>query len=569
MVGNDIATGVAFRNVRGQIYFKQFLRDDIDTLSSFLPSGSFSFFHSNNYKFGFDQSVVGLVLESSNNTTSDYLRGVPLLLPSPPFPFLGNSCSAFSWGRNVTNSWSCILTPDSCTFYDSTFSPATSASFTTLYSISQLVYEPTLDKTSGLYITQDIIDGNQVNGLVKYLGVPFCYSGIFDGACSFASIPQVENIPVLESVTQVSLGAWGACANRGGSLSCWGNYPTAFPDNKFWENYTSVSWVSMNNSGACVEYTNQNVLLADCWGALSLTIHNVSLTRNDACDLASDVLYENLCFPCAFGEQLSSLSDSFLQCIPCSSFTVFPAARGPQDSVCQVCNLGSTSSNNLSSCISCPPNSYRSATMLQCLECPPGFQGSLDRLSCEQCSPETARSLGANSCSSCPAGSIPSTDRSSCAGCPQPQILVFSTSYSCRMCDLGQNAYLGQCVSCTVPNFRSVSMMDCSPCPEGSEPSENFTFCVPCAEGKVRKDTSRCYMCPVGTIASDDRTTCISVLRSQTKFFLSPAKTAYVSSGLFVLCATGILVSLKKLTGTQSIVGYFLGALVLAGALLF
>jgi hypothetical protein len=553
IVGNEIATGVAFRNLRGQVYFGEFSSRQLLTLSTFLPSGSFSLFTSNDFKFSFDRSVVGQVLESTNNTTQLTLRGASIQFPSPPFGFLGKSSSSFSWGRNITNSWSCILSPNSCTFNDSTFTPLVAQSFTTLFP-SEITYM-NLDRTAGLYVT---------NGTVKFLGLPYCYTGSFSGSCSFISQPLVENIPMLNSVTNVSLGAWGACAVSSGSLSCWGSYPSAYPLNNDWSKYKSVSKVSINNSGGCVEYTHENTSWADCWGNLSLSIRSVSMQTSVLCDRPSDIIYENLCFPCSYGEILSSLSSTFLQCIPCSSTSI----RGPNSNACISCGEGQTNSSDFSSCTLCPPNSFRSESMTRCEECRPGFQGSSNRLECVQCPQGTARVLGALSCSQCLPGTIPTLDQTLCAGCPQPQILSFTSSYTCQMCPLGQNAFQGSCINCLTPNFRSQSMMDCLSCPQGTEPSTDFTFCVPCPDGRVRKDTSRCYLCPSGTLPSLDKTSCLPILKT-TPFFLSPLKTAYIGAGLLVLCATGILVSFNALNSSQSLVGYLLGIMIVSGSLLF
>ena len=585
----------------GNIYYGSFNTNEV-VLFSFSSQvtrfQSLSDFKTDNYLISFDISVLGEILFKSQSLREDILLGAPTRVLTPFFAFLGDSASNFSWGRDpYQNTWSCVLdindsTFASCSFNDpSNFSSAVAVSFTNLQSVTQLLYPPTLDRTCGLYITQEMQGATLVNGVVKFLGVPYCYNGSATGSCSFASFPTVENIPPnLQSVTQVSLGAWGACAVAAESLSCWGAYVNSFQTDAFllWNGYKSVTGVSVYDSGACVQYISNGQPMGRCWGPLSLT-GNFSFTSQPvfysqtvqpqfSCQSEGNLVYENLCYGCTYGQILDTSigQGGSFPCLDCSSLSGgLPSARGPNDTVCQPGSLGSTTTFNKEGCDAGPLNAFRTflsdgiTPMPACEECRPGFQASGNFQSCVQCAPGTARYATSISCEPCPFGSTPSTDQGSCISCPQPQILVGSLpDIICLPCPLGQHALEGICALCPTPLFRSDTMFDCAPCPEGTQPSADFTYCLPCPPNTVRKDTSKCYFCPSGTHPSEDRTQCIPNSKDSLKFFLSPAKTAAISTGLLVVSACAILTSFKKLTMGESLLGYTVGFLIMSGAFL-
>ena len=637
VVGNEFAIGVGFRDLYGTIFYGSFNTEQITEFSfssQVLTFQSLTQFKTDNYAISLDISVVGEIIRNSfsenfmfypqtpqnlcNNDEecalgtcfNSYCRwyedtafsehtllGIPTRIQSPFFAFLGESSTNFSWGRDpFQNTWSCALNVKdtgfaSCSFNDPlNFSPNVEVSFTNLISVSQLLIPPTLDRTSGLYITQETQSGQLVDGVVKFLGVPYCYNGSASGSCSFASIPLVESIPSgLQSVTQVSLGAWGACAVAGGSLSCWGPYLAFNPAaSSLWQNYRSVTGISVYNSGACVQYISSGQQVGYCWGPLSITgtislssyayFYSQTVPAQFMCPSEENLVYENLCYECTFGQILDSLNGQAgsFPCLDCSSLSGgYPSARGLEDSQCVPCVLGKTTSQNKETCIFCPLNSFRGlqsdgiTSMTQCEECRPGFQASSDFQSCVQCPPGTARYPTSISCSACPQGSTPSGDQSMCITCPQPQILVGTLpSILCAPCPLGQHAFEGQCVNCETPTIRSQSMFDCASCPEGTQPSPDFTQCVPCPPFTIRKNTSRCYFCPSGSYASEDQTECLLSGKRKINEVLSPAKTASICTGLLVVSACAILSSLKKLTHGQSFLGYVMGFLIMAGAFL-
>jgi hypothetical protein len=636
VVGNESALGVGFRDLYGNIYYGSFNTNQVFAFSFSSQVAQFqslSSFKTDDFNITYDISVVGKVLfksftqnalvigEFCNNdgdcaagtcvgppgsgychsyedqTRSEHLLlGIPTRVLSPYFAFLGESASNFSWGRDVfQNTWSCVLDIKdssfaSCSFNDQSnnFAPSVAVSFTTLQSISQLLYPPSLDRTSGLYITQEMQGPDLVNGVVKFLGVPYCYQGSSTGSCSYASYPYVESISGgLNGATQVSLGAWGACAVAGDSLTCWGaNMHLSASANVLWNGYRSVTGVSVYDSGACVQFISNEKPVANCWGPLSV-IGNVSFSNQIlysltvqpkySCDSEENLVYDNLCYPCHYGQILETLNGQggSFPCLDCVSLSGgLPSARGPNDMVCVPCDLGSRTSANGEMCIACPLNSIRttlsdSTPMPQCQECTPGFQASANFQTCVQCPAGTARYATSLSCHTCPLGSTPSADQSMCISCPQPQILVGTLpNIICLACPLGQHALEGICALCPTPLFRSDTMFDCSPCPEGTQPSADFTYCISCPPNTVRKDTSKCYSCPTGTHPSENKTVCVRNTNQLLKFFLSPGKTAAISTGLLVLSACAILSSLKKLTMGQSALGYAMGLLIMSGAFL-
>ena len=573
VVGNDGAIGVGWRDVYGKIYYGQFNSGEVSEFS-FLDSSPLT---SNNFQISLDLSLVAEILTLDAGTVIQTLTGIGTRSPVPLFGFLGYSSTDFSWGRDVLqNTWSCNQDLNSiiqCYFSDTNqnFSPLTALSFTALRSVTAMLSPPVLDKSCGLYIS---------DGSVKFIGVPYCYDGSFSGSCSFASIPLIENIPVLESVTQVSLGEWGGCAISGGSLSCWGLYTTHFGNSTLWNTYESVTRVSIYDSGGCVQYIDEGVHLANCWGPLSLSVNQVTLSSQvvsltEPIQLqcpTQNIGYRDLCFDCLYGEILKTTEPLFLQCVNCTSLSGgFPSARGRSDSGCVDCLLGSTTNASGSMCVSCPPNSFRTVmggvTMTQCEECRAGSQSALDFQSCVECPDGTARSLGQTSCSVCPEGKIPSTDKSTCISCPQPQIFVGNPPV-CQECPLGQNAKNGACANCQPPNYRSISMQDCTPCPEGFTPSPDFRYCVPCPPLTVRKNTSQCYLCPSGSYPSEDRTQCLSTGKQSLKFFLSLGKSASICTGILVILLSSLLLSMHKITHAQSLIGYVIGLMIVCGAFL-
>jgi len=598
VVGNNSAIGVGFRDLYGTVYYGSFNTEQISEFSfslQVLTFQSLSQFKTDNFAISVDISVVGEIIRNASSIDHTLL-GISTRLQSPLFAFLGESATNFSWGRDpFQNTWSCALDVQgtgyaSCSFQDlQNFSPSVAVSFTNLVSVTQLLIPPTLDRTSGFYITQETQSGQLVDGVVKFLGVPYCYNGSASGSCSFASIPFIETISAPPRVTQVSLGAWGACAVTGGSLTCWGSYvnfnPTTAP--ALWQSYRSVSAISVYDSGACVQYISNGQQMGNCWGTLSV-IGPVSLSSSPdfysqtvpaqfMCPSEENLIYENLCYACTFGQILDTSvgqSGNF-SCLDCTSLSGgLPSARGLEDTQCVPCMLGSTTSQNKASCISCPLNSYRSlqsdgiTPMTQCEECSPGFQASSDFQSCVQCPLGTARYATSISCSPCSFGSTPSSDRTSCITCPQPQILVGTLpNIVCIPCPLGQHAVEGMCANCDFPTIRSQSMFECAPCPQGFQPSPAFTECIPCPPFTVRKNTSRCYVCPSGSYASEDHTQCLPFSKEKI-IILSPGKTASICTGLLVVSACAILSSLKKLTVGQSLIGYTMGFLIMVGALL-
>ena len=599
LVGNESAIGVGFRDLYGTVYYGSFNTEQITEFSFTSQVSAFqslSQFKTDNFAISFDISVVGEILQKNNLSSKSTLLGISTRAIAPLFAFLGDSATNISWGRDVfQNTWSCALdvngtTYASCSVNDPlNFSPLVAQSFTDLVSVTQLKIPPTLDRTSGFYITQETQSGQLVDGVVKFLGVPYCYNGSASGSCSFASIPLVETIPSgLFSVTQVSLGTWGACAVRGGSLSCWGPHLIIPSAPSSFQTYRSVTGISVYNSGACVQYISEGQQIGSCWGPLSITgsislssypeFYSQTVPAQYSCPQEENLVYENLCYACTFGQILDTSigqAGSF-PCVDCASLSGgLPSARGLEDAECVPCILGMTTSQNKASCINCPLNSYRSlqsdgvTPMTQCEECRPGFQASSNFQSCEQCPQGTARYLTSASCAACPPGSTPSADQTMCITCPQPQILVGTLpNIFCAPCPLGQHAFEGTCVNCETPTFRSESMLDCASCPAGFQPFPDFTRCIPCPPFTVRKNTSRCYSCPSGSYASEDQTECLQLEKRKLNEVLSPGKTASICTGLLVVSACAILSSIKKLTPGQSLLGYVMGFLIMAGALL-
>ncbi len=597
IVSNNLsaARGVAFRDLYGTVYYQSFNSSTITTFSSSASSiaqaiNSFSAILTNDFFVGADLSLVANVLDTYQGTVTSTLTGLPTVFADVPFLYLGESVSDFSWGRNALYTWSCIVrdyAPTVCSFSDAPFILFPPSSFTTLQSITAITLPPTLDLTSGLYITQEVVGATQYNGVVKFFGLPACYTGSFSGSCSFLSPPLIENIPtasVLNSVTQVAIGNWGACAVSGQSLTCWGAFPTTFPQSStLWTSFQSVSHVSIYNKGGCVEYVSQSSRQAQCWGSLDSVVSTLYLdpylpgTGLAPLQMCSpyDQVYNNICYPCAPGFSLeTSPTSEFLTCLSCQSISSpLPSARGINDLNCVLCGLGSQSSDTLAECVPCATSFFRTlvngVSMSSCQECSAGSISSADRQSCVPCPTLSARGLGSLTCSVCPLGTLPVADQSRCLGCPPPQRLLTTTQPPvCAACPIGQHAVDGFCVTCPPPTFRTSEMTDCAPCPPGFFPLLDGTSCTQCPPSTIRKNTSVCSPCPTGLLASTDSTQCINPHPPSLDPILSLGKTLAIGTGLLVICACSLLISLKKLTPNQGTVGIFLGFAIMCGAFL-
>jgi len=541
-----------------------------------------------------------------------YAQNTTTFIGNTIFPFLNTrGVTDFSIGRAVlNNSYTCILTAAgaSCSFVPC--NPATrncplysaygpQESFTTLTAGANL---PVLSLLNGMYT-------NSAN-TVTYLGLKTCLdnsgnlrpeSFATQSSCSMYIPRNVYTIPTLPTVSQISLDSWGACVVTGGSLSCWSH--VTYTTNP-WAAYQSVTWVDVNDTGACVQYIDSNFTQKiKCWGTYySLTSFNpspppqfitisnlVSLLPNlqqtvsgpetyatirqprFRCPKTTDVIADNLCIPCSFGSYLTPNPNGYSSCSVCPSTT---PVRGIGDSACRACTLGTQPSPDFSSCISCTSNSINSiSTFSQCKECPPGFQASTTRQVCLPCVdiPYATRDFlvrekGAEKCHFCEFPLFPFRRDEPCASCPQPSVPLFrrqnifsdaNGSWTCNPCPVGFDANnLGSCTQCSLSFARNTSQTQCTQCPEGFQSSADFSSCTQCTGNTFRKLALACAECPKGTFVNADFTSCGEKSKLSVSA-LSSQQTAFVAAGIGIIII--VFASSSKLNRAQIITGIFLG----------
>ncbi len=580
--GSQQVEGVGWRDPYGSVSHIDFATRALTSWSNVRTS---------NFKVT-DFGYIAAVSKESNTTK---------LIANTRLPFLNTiGVQDFSLGRAVlNNSWTCIQTAAgaSCTFVPcdpttracnlySTYGPL--ESFTSLSANAQL---PVISLLNGFYV-------NAAN-VLTYLGIKTCLDGTgVIRAESFATVSScsmyiplgANNIPALGQISRISVDSWGACVITGGSLSCWSHVTYTSPPP--WTAYKSVTWVDVNDTGACVQYIDTDLTQKmSCWGTpYSATVPNpapppsfititniVSLLPNlrqtlsgpqtyitptqpyFPCPNPSDVVDANICIPCAYGSYLTPNANGYASCSICTSTA---PVRGIGHTSCQTCSLGTEPSPNFSSCISCSSNSINSiSTFSKCVECPPGFQASANRQSCVACplinTSLSVRERGAPQCRVCNLPSFYVSSGEPCATCSQPTVPRLSnTSFSCVPCSPGFDANsLGSCTQCSLSYARNTSQTTCTLCPPGFESSVDFSSCTQCTGNTFRQAALACAECPKGTFVNKEFTSCSqpNVVTTPT---LSIRQTAFLSTGLGILLI--VFASSAKLSRAQIIIGIFI-----------
>eukprot|EP01045_Picozoa_sp_COSAG04_P003515 COSAG04_NODE_144_length_22941_cov_54.823614_1_plen_1624_part_10 len=171
------------------------------------------------------------------------------------------------------------------------------------------------------------------------------------------------------------------------------------------------------------------------------------------------------------GESFSSFG---VQCQPCASpgipnkektacnsdgVTVCPPGKGMVGGICQVCEAGQYSSYG-TDCVACTGDNNVALERTRCEKCPPRY-GFLNQTACEPCQPPRYS----------PGSGAP------CENCSLPSIVVEATG-KCSAPAPGQ-----------VYNADRTGFVRCDP---GSEPSQNRSVCLPCAEMMLSRTGVSC-----------------------------------------------------------------------------
>ena len=143
-----------------------------------------------------------------------------------------------------------------------------------------------------------------------------------------------------------------------------------------------------------------------------------------------------------------------------------------------------------------------------CATCPIGTESSADKLSCVSCGSMRFRNSSMASCGYCIAGTEPSSDGSSCV-CTAGKYLI---NGACSDCPIGKepNALRTGCTDCVGGKFRPVAQYtQCMACPLFG--SCNSTALISCAAGyKINSDGTACEQCAIGTQSNADFRSCVN-----------------------------------------------------------
>ena len=259
----------------------------------------------------------------------------------------------------------------------------------------------------------------------------------------------------------------------------------------------------------------------------------VGNTDCSVCPVGKEYFNSTYCKVCDNGMYRSSTSMNM--CVLC-----------PSNATCLAtgfsCNAGYKFDSNTNSCLLCDLGTFKSSSgTTQCSTCVVGTESSLDRISCVSCGSLKYRpTLSTSSCIDCPGfASCSPTDFSclpgyeingtstGCSACPASLFKNSTGNSLCQQCSLGSE-YVNQtyCVSCQSGYYRDqLASVQCQQCPANSNcdvtgflcsPGFSYTLsnnsCTVCPLNFVKSSTSNsaCSQCPVGTVSNNARTQCDS-----------------------------------------------------------
>ena len=216
------------------------------------------------------------------------------------------------------------------------------------------------------------------------------------------------------------------------------------------------------------------------------------------------------CEPCVLGTQSSADSQS---CVSCNVGTSYRSSllqstcqACPSNAICSTvssftCNAGYEPSGDGTGCQICSEGYVKAASgNTACTQCAIGTESAVDKQSCVTCAAGKYRpSTAFNKCVSCPANGVCTASALTCnAG-----YKLNAAGDGCDQCAVGlqSNAGFTACISCTAgTNYRSsLAQATCQTCPSNSvcvatgftcnagyEPSGDGTGCQICSEGYVK-----------------------------------------------------------------------------------
>lgn len=189
---------------------------------------------------------------------------------------------------------------------------------------------------------------------------------------------------------------------------------------------------------------------------------------------------KTFCEGCTAGTIASVLEG---KCNPCAAGTFSPANA----STCSVCTAGFGPTSRQSGCERCAKGTISTAGV--CSSCPPGRFSSV---------------VGGTTCSLCGIGRFASAEGAdACTTCIGNTATGSSGSTTCSSCGAGQ-------VAISAGGFEKAA---CGTCQAGTRPETDSTgalSCARCSAGTVSTSGTECTACGTGTIADQNRTSCLA-----------------------------------------------------------
>jgi hypothetical protein len=229
------------------------------------------------------------------------------------------------------------------------------------------------------------------------------------------------------------------------------------------------------------------------------------------------------CQDCPDGTSSSALNASSESvCRSCAAGTVSSAGAAQ----CTACPSGQFSQERVSVCTDCPGNatSAPGSPYARCY-CLPGFRKRmLDSVNfvCDVCQPGSYSEGNVSTCPPCPAGTASGeyglTSPSGCSACPAGRFSP-AGSTACRQCagwSFSSAERAGACTNCSLGFFAAVGATACSACPQsyysfdpivdsnGCRECEPGTYCVGPALA-LENGVPQRQSCPLGTFNNDPR----------------------------------------------------------------
>ena len=196
-----------------------------------------------------------------------------------------------------------------------------------------------------------------------------------------------------------------------------------------------------------------------------------------------------------------------INCDACEMGKYLPSIGSTLETDCKICLEGEVSGEGESLCSRCAGGEYKSGVN-ECKKCPNGKYGE---------------NIGGNSieyCQNCPIGKYldqsGQTSINACKSCIAGKINAITgamSNTSCKKCEMGKYRSISmlECLECVDGSISSILMDKCKLCDPGKY-STNGIFCTNCDDGYYSKNngSSFCQECSAGKISSYDNSKCIS-----------------------------------------------------------